>query len=360
MKPAYLTLGMRAGVLARLVARHGVTPAPRYLSRLAYCSQAATWASLMARLERRRTGDAVDAAPAALDPVIIPSHWRTGTTILHQLMARDPALTCPTMFQVAMPDSFLSSRPYAEPLLGPAMRGTRPMDNVRVGFDEPQEDEYALYRLTGDSPLTRLVFPRGDDHFLAGDETFLPDAPEQRRLWERALVRFVTRLQLQAGGRRVVLKNPFHALRISTLLRLFPGAKFLHIRRDPMAVIPSTVRMWRIMARDNALRAGGRAPSFEEVVALYGQLTRKLEADLDALPPRRVARLRFEDLELRPRGALRAAYHQIGLDYTHELDRAVQEFVEQHRDYQKNRHELTPEQQELIRAALPDLMSESG
>lgn len=354
MKPAYLTLGMRAEVLARLVRRHGVSPTPRHLSRLAFCSQGAVWASLLGLMERRLQGASIKAAPPPRDPVIIPSHWRTGTTILHQLMARDPALVCPSLFQVTLPDSFLVSRPYAEPILSPAMRGKRPMDNVRLGFDEPQEDEYALYRLTGVSPLARLVFPRRAGYFLAGDDSFLPRDPAEQQAWEEALVRFVTRLQLSSQGRRVVLKNPFHSLRLPTLLRLFPGARFLHIRRDPLAVIPSTLRMWRIVAADNCLRREVPAPTLQEVVAGYARVTRRLEADLDALPPGQVARLRFEDLELRPRGALRSAYRQVGLTYSHPLDAAVQAFQEEHRDYQKTRHQLSDEERDYIRRELAE------
>ncbi len=161
-------------------------------------------------------------------------------------------------------------------------------------------------------------------------------------------------MQLQAGGRRVVLKNPFHALRIATLLRLFPGARFIHIRRDPMAVIPSTMRMWRIVAGDNALRREVRPPSLEEVVRVFARVTHRLEQDLAALPPRRVARMRFEDLELRPRGALRSAYMQLGLKYSAELDNAVTAFQQENRDYQKNHHELSPAEQDYIRTELAD------
>ena len=346
MRPPYLTMGMRLEVLAGLVRRHGVTPTPRYLGRLAFCTQAAGWASLVAALDRRHPR--VEAAPK--DPIIIPSHWRTGTTLVHQLMAMDPHLACPSLFQTTLPDSFLSSRPYAEPLIGRAMSGPRPMDNVQLAFDAPQEDEYALYRLTGRSPLTRLIFPRAQrgGYFLHGDDTFLPTSSRGRQAWEAALVDFIARVQHQASGRRVVLKNPFHSARLDTLLRLFPAARFLHIRRSPLAVIPSTLRMWSIVAADNALRRGGSPPTLSEVARVYGRITRRLESELAALPPGRVATIRFEDLEARPLEVMAAAYADLGLALEPEQEQAITAFERDNRSYKKNRYELSPAQRDLI------------
>ena len=352
MKTAYLIAGMRLEVLASLLRRHGLTLSPRYLGRAAFCAQAGYWSMWMAGIERLLLGPDHGASHRPLDPVIIPSHWRTGTTLVHQLMALDPNLACPTLFQTSMPDSFIVSRLIAEPVLGRAMSGKRPMDNVEVAFHGPQEDEYALLRLTGHSPLTRLIFPEGQGYFLAGDQTFLPDDPAARRAWEDALVSFVARVQREAGGRRVVLKNPFHAMRLEPLLRLFPGARFIHIQRDPMTVIPSTRRMWRIVARDNNLRRGGEPPGLGEVAREYSRITRRLEHDLSALPPGRVAYIRFDELEVQPREVMARAYRDIGLPHTPELDQAIAAFQGRNRTYKKNRYQLTPAEQALIRAEL--------
>src|SRR5687768_18104609 len=49
---------------------------------------------------------------------------------------------------------------------------------------------------------------------------------------------------------RSILKSPPHTCRVPTLLRLFPDARFVHIVRDPYAVYPSTLHLWRILAGD--------------------------------------------------------------------------------------------------------------
>jgi len=65
--------------------------------------------------------------PVPEDPVFIVGHWRTGSTFLHQLMAQDPRMTTPTLFQVALPEQFLVSHHFYEPVLKTLMGKSRPM-----------------------------------------------------------------------------------------------------------------------------------------------------------------------------------------------------------------------------------------
>ena len=41
------------------------------------------------------------------DPVFIIGHWRTGTTLLHELLALDPRLRAPTNYECLVPNHFL-------------------------------------------------------------------------------------------------------------------------------------------------------------------------------------------------------------------------------------------------------------
>lgn len=350
MRSGYLTIGMRLGVLLGLVRRHGISL--RFVPRFLLLLQAALWASFLALMERLRQGHTRRQAAPPRDPLLIVSPWRTGTTLLHQLLRLDKRLICPTHFQCILPDSFLFAGPYARPVLAPFLRGPRPMDSVEIGFDEPQEDEYALYRLTGCSPLTRLVFPSEDRPFLVDCAEAVPADGEERRRWSEALLGFCARVQLLAPDQRLLLKNPFHGARIPLLLQLFPDARFLCIERDPLDVVPSMARMWRILGEQNTLGTAFHAPSLVDCARVLAQLRRRIENDLRDLPHGRVAHLRFEDLERDPRGTLRELYSTLGLPYTDELDEAIALFKQKNKHYKKNTHSLTPEEQALIRQTL--------
>ncbi|MEO8496424.1 MAG: sulfotransferase, partial [Planctomycetota bacterium] len=49
------------------------------------------------------------------DPVFIIGHWRTGTTLLHELLALDPGHTCPTNYQCFVPSHFLLTERWLKP-----------------------------------------------------------------------------------------------------------------------------------------------------------------------------------------------------------------------------------------------------
>lgn len=352
VKRAYVLIGASLGVLLRLLWRGGVTPLPRYLLRALLLLQGGVWASLLAWRERRRHGAALAAGSLPDDPIFIVGHWRTGSTYLHQLLALDSRLVAPTMLHCTYPACPREARRFGAQILGRAMRGRRPMDNVRVGLDAPQEDEWALLRLTGLSPLARMIFPRDGGYFLEGDDTFLPQDEAERRRWREALELFVRRLCLDAPGCRPVLKNPFHSLRVPLLRRAFPRARFVHIRRDPLRVVPSTVHMWEVVGAQNTLRRQWRPPGLEAVARVYARLTRTLERDLAALPAEQVAEVRFEALVARPQQTLEQLYQDLGLPYTDEQRQAVDTFLGQNADYRQNRYPLGEEQRQAIQRAL--------
>ena len=54
-------------------------------------------------IERKLFGKKIDSFSCPDGPIFIIGHWRTGTTLLHQLMNLDPNLAAPTLFQVAEP-----------------------------------------------------------------------------------------------------------------------------------------------------------------------------------------------------------------------------------------------------------------
>jgi len=75
-------------------------------------------------------GRAVGREPLPDDPVFVLGLPRSGTTLLHQLLAADPQFLAPDTFQVAHPTSFLTDRAARQRLLGRVLEERRPMDGV--------------------------------------------------------------------------------------------------------------------------------------------------------------------------------------------------------------------------------------
>lgn len=347
MTPHHLT-GAPLGRLLRLLRRNRLRPGA--LPRLLPILWVGAWTSHWARREEAVHGARLRDAPPPRDPIIIVGHWRTGSTFLHQLLALDPRLTAPTTLQCVLPSAFLVAGRYVEPVMRRTLSPTRPMDQVRLAPDEPHEDEFALLRLLEHSPFERLIFPRSARYFLLDEEPrFVREA--QVAAWGEALTGFVKKVGI-AAGRRVVLKNPFHSVRLSLLEPLFPQARYIHIRRDPLAVIPSTQRMWALLGRSLTLGSWWGPPRVEEIVEVYRRMLARLEPDLAALPSGRRAEVRFEELEADPVRVLRSLYVDLGLDFEPGHETRVREFLGTVRGYRKNRYAANPEEESLIRERL--------
>ncbi|HSH52002.1 MAG TPA: sulfotransferase, partial [Bacteroidales bacterium] len=215
MKMAYLIAGMRLPGFLKLIRKNGISIAPKYLARFLFLFQNGIWASIFHKREKKLFAQKIKNQQLPDNPVIIVGHWRTGSTFLHQILNIDQQFVTSNLFQGSIPDSFLTSRKSYEPIMGRVLKGTRPMDQVKVGLDEPLEDEYALFRLSGYSPLENLIFPKSDQYFLKSFPGFLPEG-EKLKQWKNALIYFYKKLTLK-NQKIILIKNPFHSLRINLL-----------------------------------------------------------------------------------------------------------------------------------------------
>ena len=196
----------------------------------------------MAFVQRWRYGRQVDATPVA-PPIFIIGHWRSGTTYLHELMVLDDRFAFPTTYQCFAPEHFLVSEWLFARWCGFLLPKQRPMDNVSAGWQRPQEDEFALFTMGVRTPYRRMAFPNNPPPDMAYlNMEGLSEAELDK--WSGAMKWFVRAISFRSP-RRVILKSPTHTGRVALLARIFPGAQFIHISRDPLALFPSTCRLWK-------------------------------------------------------------------------------------------------------------------
>jgi len=348
MKHSYLLAGTSFGRLTRLFIRNGISLHPKLLFRSLFLLQNTLWASFFKRRELIKYKEELENHPVPDNPVFIIGHWRTGSTFLHQLLSLDDKLVTPSVFQVSVPDSFLVSRKYYQPVMTSMMDQTRPMDNVKLGFDEPQEDEYALIKLTADSPLEHVIYPKSSEYFLKQFEDYVPN---NKIAWENALKQFSKKLTFK-NDKRVVLKNPFHSLRLELLLEIFPNAKFIHIHRHPFKVIPSTINMWNIVARQNRLKGKWIEPKIEDVATVMDKMLDKIRLNLSQMPKDNYCEVSFEIFEKDPLNSLRTIYSEIGMNFTKDFEEKVKIYVSQLKSYKKNDYSIGEDEKELIQKIL--------
>ena len=291
------------------------------------------------------------------DPVIIVGHPRTGTTHLHNVLARDEGRfgTC-TTFDVGFPSGFLTSR-FLAPLMEKMMDDTRPMDNMALTMSTPQEDELATNQLSaGASPYSALMFMTEEPKFrkyieLREDHEEYPIEKEELERWRSAFMTFVRKLQYKCGeDKRLLLKSPVHAARIRLLRSIFPRAQFVFISRHPYEVFQSTMNMvdkyyWQCYFKE---------PTQDQVldyVLTHGEMLHNAYVrDSKELPADALYEVRFDDLDTKPLETMRKLYEHFEWDgFDENVAPTLRAYTQSLADFKKNKFEpLSDDAKKLV------------
>ncbi len=352
MKHSYLLAGIKPGRLVALLKRNKGFSA-KYANRIGFLFSIGVWADFFERKEKRHFGKELKEIKELESPIFIVGHWRTGTTFLHQLLALDPQTNFMDVFKVSHPNHFLVSRKYYTRVMSKFLDGPRPMDNVKLGMAEPQEDEYALIKLLDDLPLEALIFQKKDAFFLDTEDDFMP---ADRQKFFETLDLLVRKLMVEKKGCRVLFKNPFHSLRAGALRSHFPGARFVHIIRDPKKVVPSSIHMWNVVGKQNILKGKWISPKINVIADFYSHILTSLRKEFANSSPDEYVEIYFEELEKDPINVVRNLYKSWRLDFTEEYEQKLRAFVDEIKDYKKNTYNISQEDERLIRERFSALL----
>jgi hypothetical protein len=271
-------------------------------------------------------------------PIFILGHWRSGTTLLHNLMCLDPELTFANLYQCMSPGHFLLTEAITPRMTSFLIPRTRPMDNVATSWHTPQEDEIALALDCGLSPYLMTAFPvRPEIYSRYFDPRDM--STEEREAWKASLMRFIQKLTYRQN-KSVVLKSPGHTYRIPTLLEMFPDAKFIYLHRDPYRVYSSSMHLRRTMFAENALYPSDMQGSEAEMVNLYEACIRKYEATKSLIPAGNLYELPFESLEADPLGEVAALYSNLGLPSWTSVEPLIRAELPKLAAYRKNSFQM--------------------
>ncbi len=342
----------------KLLARNGFAVHPKQWYIAVIITYVSFHNTLLRLLQDAIFGRAVRATVIKDPPIFLLGHWRTGTTLLHELMICDPRLGYPTTIECMMPNHFLLTEAYFTTWFKFLISSSRPMDNMKAGFDRPQEDEFALSMFGVGSPYKTIAFPNNapvDQEYLdmqGVSETGL-------RQWKRAFKQFLQQITYKTG-KRLVLKSPPHTARIKTLKGMFPDAIFIHIVRDPYVVFPSTVNLWRTLYKTHGMQTPSYVGLEELVLKTFIRMYEKLEEGKKLLAPKQFYELRYEDLVKNPEAEMVKIYDHFQLGGQQEFLPKLREYLASVKGYETNKYQLTDEQKVLIASRWGDVIQRYG
>lgn len=304
---------------------------------------------------RQRHPDVADGDVAP--PIVVIGQARTGTTILHDLLAQDPANRVPMTWEVDKPcpppeTATYDTDPRIEEvderlagteLLIPGFRNMHPM-----GARLPQE----CVRITG-SEFRSAIF--GTQYRVPSYCRWVFDeadmAPAYR--WHRQFLQHLQSRHPGDGSARWVLKSPGHLWALDALVAEYPDALLVQTHRDPVRIVASVsslIALLRSLASDK--------PSIDEVAAEWADYIldgceRSVQARVDGtVRPERAVDVQFRDFMADPFVTIRSIYERLGLDLTDEAEARMRAFLAENPSEKHGGHQYTFEDTGLDAGAL--------
>ncbi|WP_183094545.1 sulfotransferase family protein [Nocardioides stalactiti] len=284
------------------------------------------------RIEAWRKEHPVVAEQEIRRPIIIVGQPRTGTTILLDLMAQDPANRAPLSWEVERPVPAPRTASYDDdPRIAECQAQFDLVDSFIPGFAAFHELGATLAQedvriFTGDfkSMQHSLQFEVPTyNHWLLHEADMSAAYAYHRR--------FLQHLQSEHHGERWLLKSPAHLWCLPDLMKEYPDAIVIQNHRDPLKVIASISALGaslREMTTDH-FEVTDLARQYGEDIVLG--LDRALAARADGVfATGRVIDVRYQDIRHDLIGAVARIYDEIGIELTAEAEARMRAFLAAH------------------------------
>jgi len=299
----------------------------------------------MSLVNRLQITDCFERHPAIAEerverPVIIVGMGRTGTTILHDLLALDPTNRVPLSWEADHPCPPPERASYdSDPRIEAVQRELDRADRLVPDFKKmhpmgallPQE----CIRLTAND-FASLIFAASFripsyNRWLTEQADLGPVYAAHRRTLQL--------LQWRCPAERWVLKSPGHLWALDALLKEFPDARLIQTHRDPLKVVSSMTSLettLRGMASDEVVPEEiGR-----EWAELIGQgWNASLRARQQGLiPAEQVLDLQFRDFITRPMETVRRVYDFLAIELSDEAASRMQAHLDENPSDKYGKH----------------------
>ena len=296
-----------------------------------------------------------------VDPLVVVGLMRTGTTMLHRLLASDPrnhaAMWWETRFP-APPREIDWDQP--DPRIAPAKA-----EVAAILAADPRQASIHPWDATA-----------ADEEILLLEHSFLSHVPEAfvnvptYRKWiddqdwtpaYKYLKQLLQSLQWQKRQRglvreRWVLKTPGHLGYLDTLFKVFPNAKIIQTHRDPLETIPSAASMnhalWALYSDSPGANVAGA--QWQERLAWA---TRRSMESRERAGESRFADIWFKDALSDPIGEIARVYGEFGIEMTTAARTAMEAWQTAHPRGERPKHDYSLEEYGLTEDGIKNAFS---
>lgn len=334
--------------LFRLFAQNNFSIAPKYLPRMLYAILMSTIISPFRIKEYVKYNKKIEATSLTKDPIFIIGHWRSGTTYLHNILSLDPQFGFSTTFHATLPGVFLGSERTLKPILAASIPTKRPMDDVALGPDLPQEEEYAIANISPYGYYNGWCFPKKMSMY----NSYVPIGQVSRAItkeWQETYQYFIKKLTLYRNGKQLILKNPAHTARLNVLYELYPQAKFIHIYRNPYDVFCSMKKFMTIVLPRYCVQSPPTIEEIEEyILDMYSTIYKiyfeqRKQFNLDQL-----VEIPYEYFITNPLPILETVYEKLSLDNYITVRSSFEQYIASQMNFKTSTYSIDKDLKERI------------
>src|SRR6267154_131562 len=268
-------------------------------------------------------------------PLFIVGLPRSGTSVLHRLLAADPEPRAPLMWEVRSPSP--PNRVREKRRIQQAAQSSNFFNWIvptfryvhAIGPEVPQECVSLMTpTFLSDQFNSMYYVPSYRAWFFQHD---LRPAYEFHR-------RFLQHLQFRrAARRRWILKAPTHMFAIPALLSVYPDALFVQTHRTPLDSIASVSSLMTIL-RSAFSDAVDPVTLCREAIDYWSDAIEKFLPERDRLADNRICDIKYDEIRCDPISAVRRIYEYFGWSLSREAEQRMRSLVASQAERQSANH----------------------
>jgi hypothetical protein len=291
-------------------------------------------------------------------PIFIIGFWRSGTTLMHNLITQNPDYGYVTTYQAVFPKLCMLNQWWIQGIAKHLMPKTRPYDNMKLDFEYPQEEEIAMGNLQSLSFYNFFYFPKDIDFYAKHDLLLQDVSPEKLQIWKELYIRLIKTALINSNGKRFVSKNPPNTARVKLLLEMFPDAKFIYMHRNSYDAIHSFQRFMHAVHDGIKLQNYDHKVHTHNMIRIYKTVIEQYNEQKKLIPPGQLIEVKFEEFEKNMRGQTEKVYKTLNLP---DFEKALP-FIEKHIaeicNHERKITKIDPEFIKLVDSEIGNLVEE--
>jgi len=294
-----------------------------------------------AKIDELISRDRINKFEIKEDPVFIIGHWRSGTTLLHNMLCLGKNVSFTSTFQSVFPNNLFFSQFLFKAFMRWLMPKQRPADGIKIDPDFPQEEEIGLGNEIEFSFYYWFYFPKQTKEFV--NKYFVPGDDSSMDKWKSNYLRFVKRSIKNTGGNTFISKNPPNTLRIKALLELFPNAKFIFMHRNPYEVFSSTKRFFWQTINGLKFQTIDEQTFDNNTFEVYTKMMDQYLLDKDLIPKAHLLEIRYKDLYENPFNIYEQVTQQFNLNQDDYEKQKIHDYLSNDKEHLVKKYDFTPE-----------------